>query len=168
MHTSHTDSSPASQDCPCGSKESYETCCAPLHKGDAEAQTAEQLMRSRYTGWSLGLIEYLYATTWPKQQSGLKRDEMQDWADRTRWHGLSILDTVDGGSEDTRGEVEFKARFQLPPVEKIQEHRERSRFIKEDGRWFFVDPTLPVRSINIGRNDPCPCGSGKKFKKCCG
>ncbi|MTI12427.1 YchJ family protein [Sansalvadorimonas verongulae] len=155
--------------CPCGSQQMYDTCCAPLHKGEAKAQTAEQLMRSRYTAWSHGLIDYLFSITWTKQQAGLKRAEMQDWADRTQWVGLSILDTVNGTENDDHGEVEFSARFRLPPVEAVQEHRERSRFVKEGDTWFFVDPTLPVQSVKApGRNDPCPCGSGKKYKKCCG
>ena len=125
-------------------------------------------MRSRYVAWSLGLIDYLFATTWSQQQSGLDRKEMEDWAERTQWQSLEILDTVAGQPGDTQGEVEFLARFQLPPVQAIQEHRERSRFVYEHNRWFFVDPSLPVRSVSVGRNDPCPCGSGKKYKKCCG
>jgi len=32
----------------------------------------------------------------------------------------------------------------------------------------MIDPPKPVMSDKIGRNDPCPCGSGKKYKKCCG
>ncbi len=126
-------------------------------------------MRSRYAGWSLGLIDYLFETTWPKQQAGLKQNEMQDWADRTQWISLSILDTAAGTEKDVNGEVEFLARFKLPPVEAIQEHKERSSFIKENGIWFFIDPTLPIQSVKApGRNDPCSCGSGKKYKKCCG
>ena len=155
--------------CPCGSEKTYETCCAPLHKGTEKAKTAEQLMRSRYVAWSLGLIDYLLQTTWEKQRPGLIREEMEDWAARTQWVSLSILDTGAGTETDDHGEVEFNARFRLPPVETIQEHKERSRFVKEKGEWFFVDPTLPIHSVKTpGRNDPCTCGSGKKYKKCCG
>ncbi len=155
--------------CPCGSAGSYENCCGRLHKGITKAETAEQLMRSRYSAWFLGLIDYLFATTWSKQQSGLNREEMQDWADRTQWLSLEVVDTAAGQPGDKEGEVEFRARFQLPPVESVQEHHERSRFVFENDRWFFVDPSIPARSgSDIGRNDPCPCGSGKKYKKCCG
>ncbi|MCL6272027.1 YchJ family protein [Sansalvadorimonas sp. 2012CJ34-2] len=154
--------------CPCGSANTYDNCCGLLHQGKDTAQSAEQLMRSRYTAWSLGLIDYLHDTTWSKQQAGLNREEMTEWAERTQWLSLEILDTMAGQADDNNGEVEFLARFQLPPVEAVQEHRERSKFVVESGRWFFVDPSIPVRSSNIGRNDPCPCGSGKKYKKCCG
>ncbi|CAM3815281.1 YchJ family protein [Parendozoicomonas haliclonae] len=159
--------------CLCGSQKTYAECCQPFHHGfhnkEALPQTAKQLMRSRYCAWALGMVDYIFDTTWPKQQAGLSRKDLQDWADRTAWQELIIVDTAAGQAGDKEGEVEFKARFRLPPVEKIHEHHERSRFVHEDDRWFFVDPTLPVRSATtVGRNDPCPCGSGKKYKKCCG
>ncbi len=155
--------------CPCGHGQTYSECCYPLHNDHDFAKTAEQLMRSRYCAWTLGLIDYLFQTTWSKQQASLVRKDLEEWAERTRWLALTIVDTAAGQSGDDQGEVEFRARFCLPPEQQVHEHHERSRFVKENDRWFFVDPNLPVHSTTtVGRNDPCPCGSGKKYKKCCG
>ncbi len=126
-------------------------------------------MRSRYVAWSLALIDYLIETTAPKQQHGLVRKEMEEWAEQTSWQNLTIVDTQAGLAADSFGEVEFKATFLLPPSQQSHEHHERSHFIKENGRWYFLDANIPARSDKLaGRNDPCPCGSGKKYKKCCG
>lgn len=48
--------------------------------------------------------------------------------------------------------------------EEFAEERQRRKELNES----FLIPTPQVRSVKIGRNDPCTCGSGKKYKKCCG
>jgi len=85
--------------------------------------------------------------------------------------GLDILSTEQGGENDEEGVVEFLARYKLSNV--TVPHRERATFRKVDGKWYFVDgkelnaPTVRNEGPKVGRNDPCPCGSGKKYKKCC-
>ena len=76
-----------------------------------------------------------------------------------------------GGEEDEAGTVEFIARYKAGN-DKIT-HHELAMFTREEGRWVFADcvmnPKPETRSVEkIGRNAPCPCGSGKKYKKCCG
>lgn len=158
--------------CPCGSGNDFEACCGPLIAGSQPAATAEALMRSRYTAYSLRNVPYIIATHDPDTRATLDQEATQGWAARTEWQSLRILDTRAGGPDDDAGEVEFEAHFR---DERGGEHvhHERSSFVRRDGVWFFHDGELvkPVpekRGPKVGRNDPCPCGSGKKFKKCCG
>lgn len=147
-----------SHTCPCGSGIALDDCCGKWHQGQP-APSAEQLMRSRYSAYTLGLIDYLVATTLPAQQAVLDRDSMRTWSLGSTWLGLEVE-----GSEliDTHAFVTFTARWHDGDGE--HRHRERSAFVQQAGRWYFIDPTVPLKA---GRNDPCPCGSGQKFKKCC-
>ncbi|SIQ30462.1 YchJ family protein [Aquipseudomonas alcaligenes] len=147
-----------SHTCPCGSSITLDDCCGKLHQGQP-APSAEQLMRSRYSAYTLGLIDYLVATTLPAQQAALDSDSMRAWSLGSTWLGLEVE-----ASEllDTHAFVTFTARWHDGHGE--HSHRERSAFVQQAGRWYFIDPTVPLKA---GRNDPCPCGSGQKFKKCC-
>ena len=84
--------------------------------------------------------------------------------------GLEIVDIQAGGSDDAEGDVEFIARYREKQTRR--EHHERGHFKREQGRWYFTDGSIvkpkPVISSKVGRNSPCPCGSGLKYKKCCG
>ncbi|MBX7430911.1 YchJ family protein [Mycobacterium sp. Y57] len=114
--------------CPCGAATPYGSCCLPLHLGERQAQTAEQLMRSRYSAYVVGDGDYLWRTWHP-------RTRPQDVAsDATvTWTGLEIVDRVGGGPGDDTGEVEFLARHPAGVL------HERSRFARRAGRWFYVD-----------------------------
>lgn len=147
--------------CPCGSGLDYDRCCGPFLDGHDTAPTAEKLMRSRYTAYVRHEIPYLLAS-WHSST----RPENLALEESLEWHGLTVLDTAKGGPTDADGIVEFVAAFAVQGQR--QQLRERSRFVREEGRWFYVDGTeLPQSSDKTGRNAPCPCGSGKKHKKCC-
>ncbi|MBL0456683.1 YchJ family protein [Aeromonas enteropelogenes] len=148
--------------CPCGSTLSLDVCCGVLHHG-APADTPEQLMRSRYSAFVLGLGEYLVHSWHPDYLNGLTATELSQTD--TRWDGLEIL-ASQGGPDDETEMVEFKAWF-LEGDERYCLH-ERSRFVRYQGRWVYTDGEQDPAQPRVGRNDPCPCGSGKKFKKCCG
>lgn len=156
--------------CPCGSNQDYAACCEPYLKGKTKAPTAEKLMRSRYTAFSQAAIDYIEETTDPSARSSFDRAGTAEWAKNSEWLGLEIVATEAGGESDTDGVVEFIAKYRYEGVERA--HHERADFRKRDGHWFFRDGRLvqePVRAEpKIGRNDPCSCGSGKKYKKCCG
>lgn len=134
--------------------------------------TAEALMRSRYAAYVEHAIDYLGDTLHPAHRADWDRDATRRWAESAQWRGLEIVTTEAGGADDTDGIVEFIARFDEDGV--AREHRERSRFKRETGRWYYVDGDTPKPATQrhaapkVGRNDPCPCGSGRKFKKCCG
>jgi len=157
-------------DCPCGSGKDFAACCGPYIAGDAPAPTAEALMRSRYSAYATANAKYLKDTLAKGVDDG---DELSDAEiAKADWTGLEIRDTEAGGVDDDTGEVEFTAYYTAQDGERFA-HRERSTFAREDGRWVYVDGVInpkhqPVRVAKVGRNDPCPCGSGKKYKKCCG
>jgi SEC-C motif-containing protein len=129
-------------------------------------------MRARYTAYAIGAIEYLEESIHPDHRDGVDRESTKAWSDNAEWQGLDIIATDAGGANDDKGTVEFRARFSIKGVP--QEHHERATFERKDGRWYFVDGELvrqkPVtrEGPRVGRNDPCPCGSGKKYKKCHG
>ena len=146
--------------CPCQSNKSYGDCCGRFHTHAQFPETAEQLMRSRYTAYVLKNVPYIVDTTVPSQQALLNVQAIQAWAEETQWRGLQILNTE--SLTKTQSAVEFNAVFQGEEGE--QSHHERSIFVKIDERWYFVDPTVPLPTMK----QPCVCGSGKKFKHCCG
>mgnify|MGYP002746452071 CR=1 FL=1 len=146
--------------CFCRSGKEYKYCCAPFHLHTAVPEKAEQLMRSRYTAYVLKNIPYIVATTVPSQQTLLETHLLQEWADNTTWLGLEILKTEN--LTKTQSAVEFKNIFQ--GEEGKLTHQERSIFVKIENCWYFVDPTVSLPTMK----QPCVCGSGKKFKHCCG
>jgi len=147
-------------ECPCGSGKAYAVCCAPFHHGEAVAPSAEALMRSRYCAYVLRLSAYLAATWHPSSRPA----SLDISGDDTPWQRLVILATEKGGATDSEGVVEFAAYYRGGQL------HERSRFVKEEGQWFYLDGEIlpPLAETKVGRNGPCPCGSGRKFKKCCG
>ena len=147
--------------CPCQSGKSYTDCCQPFHLHQMIPDSAEKLMRSRYTAYAQVNIPYIVETTVPAQQPLLDQQARQLWGDETDWAGLKIISHQPFVSK-IHSWVEFKAFFNIENG--IDAHHERSLFVLISGRWFFVDPTVPFPSLK----QPCVCGSGKKFKDCCG
>lgn len=155
--------------CPCGSGLQYSDCCEPAIKGLQKPMTAEELMRSRYSAYVKTEIEYLINTTHPGKRNLYNPENMQQWSENSQWLKLEILNTKDGNVYDDSGQVEFMAHYIEKGIKKI--HHELSFFIKEKGKWYFdygEEPKKISLKPKIGRNELCPCGSGKKFKKCCG
>ncbi len=130
-------------------------------------------MRSRYTAYCKKNIRYITETHDPGTRKSHDPDQAREWAESSEWLGLEIVSVEGGGADDDEGSVEFIARYKTEEGDSV-EHHERGEFRRTDGRWFFVDGKVigpePFRrqDSKVGRNDPCPCGSGKKYKKCCG
>lgn len=120
--------------CPCGSGDMFAGCCAPLLAG-ASAPTAERLMRSRYTAFTLRDATYLRASWHPST-----RPRSVDFDDDLRWCGLVILDRERGGPFDRIGVVTFEALWEQAGIRGSL--RERSRFVHEDRHWLYVDGDL--------------------------
>lgn len=156
--------------CPCGSGASYAACCEPVISGAQPATTAEQLMRARYSAYVGAKMDFIFETTHPAHREGYDHEGTKEWAESSEWLGLEIAGTKQGAAEDTSGEVEFIARFREKGV--VREHHENAQFKKENGGWYFSEGTMvkprPISVSKPGRNDPCTCGSGLKYKKCCG
>lgn len=117
--------------CPCLSGLPYVECCEPLHRGEATAPTAEQLMRSRFSAFAVGDADYLLST-WHSST----RPATLELEPEMRWYRLDIIDRSAGGPLDSHGDVEFEAFWRSPEGRGSQ--RERSAFVRENGRWFYV------------------------------
>lgn len=158
--------------CPCGQEIEYKECCEPFHKGDQLPSTAQKLMRARYSGFVKNQIQFIADTHIPGTED-FDIDEARQWATTSTWKGLEVVKSQKGTEADDTGIVEFKALY-ADKDNKDYLHHEIATFKKLEGRWFYEDGQIVgtgpiVRSTpKIGRNDPCTCGSGKKFKKCCG
>ena len=123
--------------CPCKSKLSYEACCMPFHYGRAKPETAEQLMRSRYTAYFFRLVPYLVETTHPETRERDLAKTLEETIYQANWSYLVILNTTRGGKEDKRGKVEFIARYFVEGEEfELHEH---SRFKRYKGAWKYLD-----------------------------
>ena len=160
--------------CPCGNEIEYDFCCAPFIDGEVKPKTAEDLMRSRYTAFVVQKVNYVYDTHHPDFRKNVQQKDLEDWSKNSDWIGLKILNTENGQESDNEGWVEFLATYSVNGVE--QEHHELSQFSKINDSWYFTHgkiinntkETIVREGPKIGRNAPCFCGSGKKYKKCCG
>lgn len=114
--------------CPCGSGERYDACCGPIVRNERWADTAEELMRSRYTAYVLDDVDHLFRSWHP----ATRPDDLASLA-QVEWSGLEILEVVDGGPADDDGVVEFRASHRGGEV------HERSRFVRRAGRWVYLD-----------------------------
>jgi SEC-C motif-containing protein len=127
-------------------------------------------MRSRYTAYVRGAIDHVIETHAAETRAKVDRDAAARWSRDTQWLGLEILASSAGGPTDDEGVVEFIARGATRGTPFAQ--RERSRFRRVDGRWYYVDGVHvqePLRRpAPPNRNDACPCGSGRKYKRCHG
>lgn len=160
----------ASAECPCGSDSGFDECCGPII-GGAPAASPEALMRSRFTAFVRGDLDHIENTHASEVRDTFNRSAAESTASSVEWVSLAIADTSEGGEDDDTGTVEFSARFKQDGELKV--HHEKSNFRRENGRWVYVDGKMnpkgkPLRVEKVGRNEPCPCGTGKKYKKCCG
>ena len=122
--------------CPCGSGLSFSVCCEPIISGVKEAETAQQLMRSRYTAFTKANVDYLMRSHSVETQPIKERKSIEKWAKSVIWMGLSILKTEAGGPGDEIGYVEFKALYLENG--KLQQIQEKSLFRRENGKWVYV------------------------------
>lgn len=159
--------------CPCGSGLALAECCRPLIDGEQRAVEAETLMRARYVAHALGRTDFILKTHHPATRTDVDEAATARWATESDWLGLDIREVEGGGEDDASGRVEFVARYR-DPAGRRHNHHEVSVFEKYHGQWFFRDAELPTVEQFVRdrpkqrRNDPCACGSGRKYKKCCG
>ena len=124
--------------CYCCSNKKFEDCCQPFIGSIAKPSTAEELMRSRYSAYATVAVEYLLRSTHPSVRKFHDGESVENWARSSVWQKLEIISTVKGELRDKQGTVEFKAYF-LNENGQPQIHHEVSNFVKELGKWFFVD-----------------------------
>lgn len=142
--------------CYCGSALPYAECCQPLHQGEPAA-TPETLMRSRFSAFVLGDVDYLLASWHPQTRpTELSLDNSPDWTQ---------LEVLSSSEQKSMGTVDFRAIYRLANGWGALE--EQSRFERINGRWYYLDGISSEGAFKPGRNQPCPCGSGRKYKACC-
>lgn len=146
----------SSSPCPCGSVLTYEHCCEPLHEA-LSAATPEALMRSRYTAFVLRRNDYIAQTWHPSTRPAQLQVE-----EGPQWTSLQILAADQQGD---KGRVHFRAVYKAGTGWGFLE--EVSSFIYENDRWFYLAGDTREGQFKPGRNDACPCGSGRKYKACC-
>lgn len=146
--------------CACCSQKQFKDCCEPFITGKQLPSTPVALMRSRYTAYSQALVDYIGDTMCGPAAQGFNKDEIAHWAHHIIWQGLDVRNSSENGNE---GVVEFVASYEQEG--RVNHIAEKSLFRRIRGKWFYVDEVKPEK---LGRNDPCNCGSGKKYKKCCG
>lgn len=155
------------QSCPCGTGKLFSECCEPYINEQSFPAKPEELMRSRYTAYSLKNIAYIEKTMKPPANIGFDAAETLNWAKDVTWLKLEIIKTQ---TEIPHGTVEFIAHYRY--LNEPHVLHEKSEFVLENNRWFYVDGKIikSTRTIKnkIARNEPCDCGSGKKYKRCCG
>jgi SEC-C motif-containing protein len=156
--------------CPCGTGNSYQHCCGIFISNLKTPVTPEELMRSRYTAYNEVNIDYIMQTMKSPAADNFDREDARAWANSVNWTGLEIIKT---SHDANKGIVEFRAHY-LMDGKKYVLH-EMSEFICDAEKWYYVKGTHPetekktiLNSDKVGRNDSCPCGSNKKYKKCCG
>ncbi|MBS8261962.1 zinc chelation protein SecC [Roseibium polysiphoniae] len=123
--------------CPCGSGKPFELCCEAFLTGRTKPETAEELMRSRYSAYVRENIAYLKETLWPKFQSSFDFAATAKWASESHWTGLKVLGGTKGAARDREGTVLFEASYLAGG--KLVTHRENSLFRKKSGRWYYVE-----------------------------
>ncbi len=164
------------QQCPCGSGHSLDQCCRPYMDGAAWPGDAETLMRSRYSAYVLGRYQWLVDSTHPDYREGISVEKLTEQAKDVQWLRLDVdraeNDVPAGKNGELFDVVEFHAYYEMEGIPR--QLGERSFFARHDEKIFYVDgvalrpEAYRRQNPKVGRNDACPCGSGKKYKKCCG
>lgn len=146
--------------CPCQSGKDYDECCGRFISHHKHAENAQLLMRSRYSAYVLDNSDYILDTWHPDfRPMSVKKDKELHWL---------RLDILESNEQDDQAVVEFEARLLIDKY--VNSLHERSSFVREEGRWFYtsgekLEPTF--KSWKPARKEPCPCGSGLKYKRCC-
>lgn len=175
--------------CFCGYNRPFEDCCQPLINRSKQAQTPEQLMRSRFSAYATKAYQYIFDTYAKQSQTSLSIADIQASAEGCQWFAL-VIHPEEGSSRlitnSSEQSVEFSA-FYIDD-DKLIEMREKSRFVLEQGncettkahkQWRYIDGDIIKHDnlADIKRNQLCPCNNyptswvskkGKKYKQCCG
>ncbi|UNH37589.1 YchJ family protein [Moellerella wisconsensis] len=151
------------QDCFCGSQKTFNVCCQPFLDHQQVPETAEALMRSRYSAYVTHNADYLLQTWHPECHAEQWQDELINGFAHTQWLGLRVISSSHDKNSDL-AYVEFSACFIDEKADHKQLIHEHSRFVRVGQQWLYIDGVTP----KVGRNDLCPCGSERKYKKCCG
>lgn len=150
--------------CFCNSGKDYEDCCARFHSGENNANTPEELMRSRYSAFAISNMDYIKKTMHGEITKEFNEEEAFEWAEDVDWVGLVVFESKT--TDPTHGIVEFEAFFQYPEEKQVSSIHERSTFTMVDGKWYYTGRLFNEHEP-VSKDAKCPCGSEKVFKDCC-
>ncbi|WP_153886323.1 YchJ family protein [Aliiglaciecola lipolytica] len=147
--------------CLCGSNIQFQHCCEPYLQQKQWPQTAEQLMRSRFSAYATQQYQYILDTYAQSQRDTLSVKELQQSDKETTWLRLQIVNCPDDHTVEFKAYSKFQNQFNLL--------HEISIFTLENQHWMYKEGELlaDTGQVKLNRNDQCLCGSGKKYKKCC-
>jgi len=140
--------------CPCQSGKEYDACCGAIIGGSQPASTAEALMRSRYSAFVKGEVDYLRDSLHPDHRDDFDPAATKDLAVNSTWLGLQILNTTGGGKDDQEGTVEFIANFRMKGA--TYQHHELAQFNRHNGTWYYTDGQLIMPNASPPGNTPPP------------
>lgn len=148
--------------CYCGKDLSFEACCQPLILGKKPALDAEQLMRSRYSAYCVNACEYIHKTYAQSYQTANPVAEIAAFAELANFIKLEVFEHKTVNDTAT---VHFRVHYLCDGY--YCQLEELSHFVTEQGLWRYTEGEItPHVEVKLGRNDSCPCGSNKKYKKC--
>jgi SEC-C motif domain protein len=160
---------PASaQPCPCGSGKNFGNCCEQILNGQRPAADAEELMRARFTAHVIHDFRFVHDSHRPTAGKPYV-DEVGEPA--MQWTKLIVHAHETSADQPDKAFVDFSAYGTEEGVEKVL--HEKAEFLRIDGQWLYnrearLGPApYKASAPKVGRNEPCPCGSGKKYKQCC-
>lgn len=122
--------------CYCGTNKTYQDCCEVFHLNNGKTETAEQLMRSRYSAFVLANGDYLMATHHQSTRPIKEKKAIVKWAKSVQWIKPEVLDTSKGSKDDIEGTVTFNAYFFENG--KVDVIHEKSAFVKEGNLWYYL------------------------------
>ena len=153
--------------CPCGSKQSFQSCCQPLLLKNNKAKTPEQLMRSRFSAFATKHYDYILSTYIGVDKGDSHAEDMAKDYEDIHWLHLDVKSSGTMAGNEQKGFVHFCAYFGLSG--KLYALSEESQFQFVNDEWFYLADQSDSHNerVKLSRNDSCICQSGKKFKKCC-
>ena len=158
--------------CACGSGVAYLSCCGPYIENTHKPDQPDKLMRSRYVAYTQANMQYIEQTMCGKALDQFDSNHNKQWTESVQWMKLDVINSAISKTNDRKGFVEFKAYYKTNGLVKCM--HEKSSFIRIDDTWFYngsemlrVTDSSVHKVVKPGRNDPCFCGSHKKYKKCC-
>lgn len=131
--------------------------------------TPRELLDARYHAHVKADVDFILASTHPEMRDKVDQGVIQNWCKQAHWLGYQVEEEK---IEDTKAFITFLLKYE--ENQKLVNHYEMAEFRKEEDKWYYYDSSFPKPKTvkreepKLGRNDPCSCGSGKKFKKCCG
>lgn len=154
--------------CPCKSGWAYAACCGPVHADIRVARKPEQVVRARYSAQVLGETDFFRESIIREHRTLPQVDEFLGELGHLKYESITVTESTRTGWLQRKATV--LCRIYAACRKRVSVHTERIHLKREDHAWRVVTVDLVTHrpETTVGRNAPCPCGSGRKYKRCCG